>query len=188
MQSRIDTWAKKGGKKDKLWESVKHAEKREGVVVKIEPSMLCLDVSMDEDAKPIKPSTFSHLKPSVPTKHKTDRDKDRLLESLDKLATMQNDIRKAIQIIQWRERLLSLAVDRAESTSQCGWDQRLCFGDEDWEEELGKSILKSYESGDDADRMDVDHEEWWCNGESVCSRHVGYVLPLKPRHVMLTYF
>lgn len=178
MQSRIDTWAKKGGKKEKLWESVKHAEKREGVVVKIEPALLCLDVSMDEDAKPIKPSNFSHLKPSAPTKHKTERDKDRLLESLDKLAAMQNDIRKAIQIIQWRERLLSLAVDRAESTSQCGWDQRLCFGDEDWEEELGKTILKSYEAGDDADRMDVDQEEWWCNGESVCSRHVGYVLRL----------
>lgn len=36
MQSRIDTWAKKGGKAEKLWDSVKGAEKREGVVCAVE--------------------------------------------------------------------------------------------------------------------------------------------------------
>ncbi|EAU93019.2 hypothetical protein CC1G_06739 [Coprinopsis cinerea okayama7 len=191
MQSRIDSWAKKGGKKEKLWESVKHAEKREGVVVRIEATDECakpanlVTPTDDEDSKNgvlCSSEKTSQLKAGKPVKTKVERDKERLNATLDHLAKVQDEIKKSLEILSWRERLLNLAVERSETVSQCGWDQRLCFGDDEWTEGLGQTIADSYESYDRSDRMDIDEAEgtpsvegsWWCSQDSGCARHVGW--------------
>jgi len=54
---------------------------------------------------------------------------------------------------------------------QCGWDQRLCFGDAEWAD-FGAGVLESY----DGEVMQVDGEEaeWWCPGKKQCERHAGW--------------
>ncbi|TFK30481.1 hypothetical protein FA15DRAFT_662439 [Coprinopsis marcescibilis] len=187
MQTRIDSYAKKGGKKDKLWDGVKHADKREGVVVKLEETNCNgTEVStgkLEKAAKgdsPHSTSLAALLKPAKPVKSKANRECDRLKLVLADITKMQDEVRKGIEIISWRERLLALATDRSETVSQCGWDQRLCFGDEEWADDFGQNILESYES---FDRMDVDENQrtssaeetkWWCLDDSACARHVGW--------------
>jgi COMPASS component SPP1 len=187
MQSRIDTWAKKGGKKDKLWDSVKNAEKREGVVVRLDEddntSSLSdcqgksdLDCPQEKDTETLKNGA---LKPAKPKKAKAEREKERLTEALDQVVRTTNDLKKGMGILASREKLLEMATERAETVNQCGWDQRLCYGDEEWAEQ-GQSVFESYEDRGDGD-MDVDGQsdngegDWWCPEEAACSRHVGYV-------------
>lgn len=165
MQSRIDAWAKKGGKKEELWESVKHAEKREGVAV-------CVDekIKTELDKKKKKQT-------------KVDRETERLQGLLNQVMKMREEIQNGMEILVWRERLLQLASERAEHTDQCGWDQRLCFGEEEWQD-FGAGVLESYDDvktvKDDNGMQveDVEEEgEWWCPGQKSCKRHTGYVFP-----------
>jgi COMPASS component SPP1 len=87
-----------------------------------------------------------------------------------------------MDVVLWRKRLLELAAERADNVDQCGWDQRLCFGDEEWAD-FGAGVLESYEEnvrvGEDADdAMAVDgaadgEGAWWCVGKKKCERHAG---------------
>jgi len=82
----------------------------------------------------------------------------------------------------WREKVVELASERAEVVDQCGWDQRLCFGEEEWAD-FGAEVLESYEertntdSGDDGMQVDgasASPGEWWCTGKKKCERHAGW--------------
>ena len=189
MQSRIDSWAKKGGKTDELWESVKDAEKREGVVVcAVENGVnghvngdhasgngvkMEVDSSNDDIVKPLKQHRII-----PPTKTKVQRETERLNALLESVMNLREEIKRGMEVVVWRERLLQLASERADQVGLCGWDQRLCFDDEEWAE-IGADVLESYEGlkeeGSDGE-MDVDagDEQWWCPGQKLCDRHAGY--------------
>lgn len=162
MQSRVDTWAKRGGKKDKLWNVVRHAEKREGVVVCADPG------DADPEACKTKPR---------------EREIERLRAALDYVVKMREEIKKGMEVLVWRERLLELASERAAGVGQCGWDQRLCFGEEEWAD-FGQGVLESYEvkvdgvkeeggEGEAEAEAEEGDGEWWCPGKKVCDRHSG---------------
>jgi len=84
-------------------------------------------------------------------------------------------------VVLWREKLLELATARANNIDECGWDQRLCFGDEEYAE-FGTGVLESYEEQgtrrEDGDAMQIDGAaegaEWWCKGKKKCDRHAGW--------------
>jgi COMPASS component SPP1 len=160
MQSRIDAWAKKGGKKEELWESVKHAEKREGVAV-------CVDDRVKPDLDKKKKLT------------KIERETERLQGLLHQVMKTREEVDGSMEIVVWRERLLQLASERAEQIDQCGWDQRLCFGEEEWQD-IGPSVLESYDDvkqTKDENGMQIDEAEeegeWWCPSQKTCKRHAG---------------
>lgn len=167
MQSRVESWTKKGGNKEKLWESVKNAEKREGIVV-------CLDDKQENGCKQEK----DVKKIVVPKRGRVEQETERLRGSLDNVVKLREDIKRGMEVVVWRERLLQLASERAEQVGQCGWDQRLCFGDDEWVD-FGVGVLESYENVKEEKDMDVDgvaagEGEWWCPGETVCDRHAGW--------------
>jgi COMPASS component SPP1 len=191
MANRIDAWVKKGGKREKLWESVKDAEKREGVVIQVDrPNPRIAEITVKtEDSKPmvlenqVKEETKSVLEKLQVKATKSTLEIERLRIVLARVVKMREEIKKGMEVVLWREQLLELATERAQVVGQCGWDQRLCFGDEEWAE-FGMGILESYESkeGSTAERdndMQVDGPgvsedgEWWCPGKTVCDRHVG---------------
>ncbi|KAF5311748.1 hypothetical protein D9619_003221 [Psilocybe cf. subviscida] len=231
MQSRVDNWAKKGGKPDKLWESVKGADKREGVVCAVESDGESSLLSEEEDEKPkakpkvngdakhaspascpnmdvdapIKTETKGDQKPDIkekkahkqkqylphnikthlvpPTKSKVARETERLNGSLVQVLKSREELKRGMEIIVWRERLLQLATERAEMVDQCGWDQRLCMDDQEWEDS-GAAAIESYEdlqakaeaTKEQSTSMEVDgaEEQWWCPGNKVCTRHQGW--------------
>jgi COMPASS component SPP1 len=171
MQTRVENWAKKGGKTDKLWESVKDAERREGIVV---CAMDKMDTESDVDGLPVKPKIVR------PSKTKIERETERLNNILSSIVKMREDIQRGMEIIVCRERLLQLASERAEQVGQCGWDQRLCCDDEELAD-IGAGMLESYEvdgvkeeNGDNDMDVDGHDEQWWCPGKKVCDRHSGY--------------
>ncbi|KAF8912703.1 hypothetical protein CPB84DRAFT_1841149 [Gymnopilus junonius] len=186
MQSRIDSWAKKGGKPEKLWESVKNAEKRDGVVVcAVEPEangVAKQEEEDGEDAVDLKPIT-QHIVPAKKTK--IEQETERLDMLLDSVIKLREELKHGMEVVVWRERLLQLASQRAEAVGHCGWDQRLCLDDEEWEE-MGDVVLESYENAIKPDgvlkeecaegEMEVDgaEEHWWCPGDKVCDRHAGW--------------
>lgn len=184
MQSRIDSWAKKGGKTEKLWDSVKHAEKREGVVICAADAVVKMDEEEESDGG-TKRTTLTTVKPNVvrPSRTKAERETERLSILLAPIEKMREDIQRGVEIIVCRERLLQLASERAELVGQCGWDQRLCCDDEELAD-IGAGMLESYEdtkvedAADDGADMEVDGgiEQWWCPGKKVCERHAGYGL------------
>jgi COMPASS component SPP1 len=184
MQSRIDTWAKKGGKPDKLWESVKNAEKREGVVVCAMENEVNGHVNGDGDGAKMEVDSSSNgdaVKPSkpprivAPTRTKVERETERLTALLDSVMNLREEIKRGMEVVVWRERLLQLASERADHMGLCGWDQRLCFDDEEWAD-IGDGVLESYEGlKEEGGEMDVDagDEQWWCPGQKLCDRHAG---------------
>lgn len=156
MQSRLDAWVKKGGKKEKLWETVSGAEKREGVVVSTGVGAIAGKEAMAKIKK-----------------DRSDRENKSLDSLLDRIVKLREEIKKGIEVLSWRERLLELAEARADRVDKCGWDQRLCFGDDEWAD-FGAEVFESYEEGDGDDAMQVDGAgEWWCPGPRKCNRHVG---------------
>jgi COMPASS component SPP1 len=232
MQSRIDTWAKKGGKPENLWESVKGADKREGVVCAVESDNESSALSEEEDEKPTaingdakhsspatcpnmdvdaptKAEVKSEQKPDLngtkekkksrkqkqllphnikthlvpPSKSKVARETERLNDLLDSVLKLREELKRGMEIVVWRERLLQLATERAEMVDQCGWDQRLCMDDQEWEDS-GAAAMESYEdlqakaeaAKEQGSSMEVDgaEEQWWCPGNKVCSRHQGW--------------
>ncbi|TFK77058.1 hypothetical protein BDN72DRAFT_24762 [Pluteus cervinus] len=167
MQTRIDAWTKKGGKREKLWESVKNVERRESSTVCLKPTATKLNMN-----------DFARAK-----RGKVDREIARLNQLLDKVVKLREEIKKGMEVVHWREKLLELAKERAEQVGLCGWDQRLCFGDEEWAD-FGAEVLESYEESKpiprtEDDEMEVDgggeeEGEWWCPGGAVCERHAGW--------------
>ncbi|KAI0094661.1 hypothetical protein BDY19DRAFT_34933 [Irpex rosettiformis] len=175
MQSKIRRW---GGDKAALWEGVKDADKREAVVMK------CLangELDGQQDNKASKwnedGSPDSHVQVVKPSRTKIQREIDRLNSLLSRVPVRRNALKKEEEILLWREHLVELAIARADMMGECGWDQRLCFGDHEIAE-FGSEVLKSYDNfGDQGtpDAMQVDgNEEWWCRGKKKCDRHAGW--------------
>ncbi|OAX42372.1 hypothetical protein K503DRAFT_683444, partial [Rhizopogon vinicolor AM-OR11-026] len=163
MQLSISQWERNGRKRDLLWETVKNAEKREGVVV-------CADAKMDTDGKPSM------------QKRKADREVVSLNARLADIVKEREMMKREMDMVVWRERLVELASERAERVDECGWDQRLCFGEEEWVD-FGAEVLETYEekgkeeATEDAMQVDgvtTSHGEWWCTGKKKCERHAGW--------------
>lgn len=191
MQSRIDSWAKKGGRTEELWESVKDAEKREGVVVCAMENEVNGYVNGDGDyasgdgvKMEVDSSNGDIVKPLkqhriiAPSKTKVERETERLNALLESVMNLREEIKRGMEVVVWRERLLQLASERADQVGLCGWDQRLCFDDEEWAE-IGAGVLESYEGlkedgGDGEMDVDAGDEQWWCPGQKLCDRHAGY--------------
>ncbi|KAJ8702678.1 COMPASS (complex proteins associated with Set1p) component [Pleurotus ostreatus] len=160
VQARIDDWAKQGGKRETLWENVKNAEKREGVVI-----------LHGGDGQEAENATVRVM----PEKSKSEKEVERLNGLLDLVVNQREEVKMGMEVVGWRERLLELASDRAQQLGECGWDQRLCFGDEEYVE-YGEGVLESYEMLTSGDvQSDVESEgEWWCRGPTKCERHLGW--------------
>ncbi|KAJ7181705.1 hypothetical protein C8R43DRAFT_1055442 [Mycena crocata] len=184
IKKRIDTFAKNGGKKELLWDSVKDAQKREAVVIVHgvagagEGAEGCAGNGMNskakENADEDAPAASARVKPAK--MNKVEREVTNLNAVLDEVVTLSEELKEEMEIVFWRERLLELATDRAEQVGQCGWDQRLCFGEEEWAE-FGAGVLESYEEGTKEGEMQVDGEdsaEWWCVEGEQCERHAGW--------------
>ena len=177
MQARIHAWR---GDKDSLWESVKEARKREGVVVLVKDVTASgPKAKVNGHGPPASGSTDPILEVVKPSRSKVEREKERLDGLLDKISSRRDELRKELDVVLWREKLIELAAARAEQLDECGWDQRLCFGDEEYAE-FGASVLESYEEGEQpaGDTVHVDgvpneETEWWCRGQKKCARHAG---------------
>lgn len=181
LRKKIDTFTKKGGKKEDLWESVKTASKREGLVRVIEPPPAmqlnpgggAVEVDMLSELDLLKPV----VREIKPTKTKQEREIERLDGLLAKIEKDRERLRRGMDIILSREKLLQLASERSESLGQCGWDQRLCFSDEDWTD-YGEGVLESYAKLEGStENNNMEEAEWWCPGDPDCERHHGCVLP-----------
>ncbi|KAH9175280.1 hypothetical protein EDB89DRAFT_1946359, partial [Lactarius sanguifluus] len=150
MHMRISLWVDNGGNRDRLWETVKGAERREGVVA----SARVLDIKAEDWGN--------------------DRELARLRARLDTLVQKREALKAEMDVVAWREKVTELAIQHADTIEQCGWDQRLCFGDEEVAE-FGASVLESYEEGQtDVDGTQQEEAEWWCTGKKKCDRHSGW--------------
>lgn len=159
MQMRIEQWAGKGGKRELLWERVKGAERREGVVVYAGIDLVEGVVKMEVDGSG---THRSH-------RTKVEREQERCNAELADISTERDRLKHEAEVIAWRERLAELAAKRAERVDECGWDQRLCFGDEEWAD-FGVGVLESYEEDGESEGQ---NGEWWCLGKKKCERHAG---------------
>ncbi|KLO14429.1 hypothetical protein SCHPADRAFT_939500 [Schizopora paradoxa] len=193
MHTKLQTWANKGGDVERLWESVKAAKRREGVVV-AEPGRTLPKKILAELSNVTPPNLTSNVE-EIPPDAQMNIDQPTFGESqengivapnpvaklkiasleaqLGKIVSEREERKKEMEVVEWRQRLLSLAIRRAEVVGECGWDQRLCFGDEEWRE-FGEGVLESYEEASEG--MEVDEQEgvWWCRGEKKCERHAGW--------------
>jgi len=120
------------------------------------------------DCDPLKPI----IREIKPLKSKQEREIERLNGLLADIEKVRDELRRGMDIILSREKLLQLARERGESLSQCGWDQRLCFSDDDWEA-YGEGVLESYNEHDDTEN-NTEEAEWWCPNEQDCERHDGW--------------
>jgi COMPASS component SPP1 len=172
MHMRISLWVENGGNRDRLWETLKNAERREGVVVSartVEGQFRSPIIAGDQVMLAIVPPKIS----------KADRELARLRARLETLVQKREALKAEMDIIAWREKVTELAIQHADTIEQCGWDQRLCFGEEEVAE-FGASVLESYE--ENLAQADVDgtqeEAEWWCTGKKKCDRHSGCVYHL----------
>lgn len=171
MRARIARWEISGGARDLLWDSVKNAAKREGVVVCAETNGTSLS-KMDVDGqKPLDSAA----------KRRSEREIARLNARLEEVVKEREFMKRELDMVVWREKVVELASERAGKMDECGWDQRLCFGEEEWVD-FGPEVLESYEeervkmeSGSDPAPPDATsvHGEWWCTGKKKCRRHAG---------------
>jgi len=169
MHMRISIWVENGGNRDRLRETVKNAERREGVVVSAR-------VLNERSRSTIKAEDGAVLAIVPPKIAKADRELGRLRTRLETLVHKRETLKAEMDVVAWREKVTELAIQHAETTEQCGWDQRLCFGDEEIAE-FGVSVLESYEEGHGPTDVDGTQEEaeWWCTGKKKCDRHSGCV-------------
>ncbi|KAH9944420.1 uncharacterized protein BXZ73DRAFT_39097, partial [Epithele typhae] len=187
MQQRIEGW---GGDQAVLWASVRDTKQREGVVVKVHVVSGPNGVVKDErrpGGTPVNNLVQETLEVQRPRKTQRDRLIARLQVELDKIGPKREKLKEELEIVFWRQKLLTLAGERSDMVDECGWDQRLCFDDDEYME-FGAGVLESYEeghapqpvsNGDLEDPMQVDGQavedgEWWCRGEKVCPRHSGW--------------
>ncbi|KZT06932.1 uncharacterized protein LAESUDRAFT_725683 [Laetiporus sulphureus 93-53] len=181
MQSRMNGWQ---GDKHRLWESVKESQKREGVVVRVLDDT-CARTKPDRRGQDKSPRdqdlSLEVVQASV---MKGEREIARLHGQLHKIAKRRDELKKDMEVVLWREKLVRLASERADGLDECGWDQRLCFDEEEYAE-FGADALDSYKEAvrradeDDADaiahdNMQAEHGEWWCKGKKKCDRHAGW--------------
>jgi len=167
MHMRISLWVESGGNRDRLWETVKNAERREGVVV----------LARVADGRSPRTTRDQAAPAIIPPKiSKADRELARLRARLESLVQKREALKAEMDVIAWREKVTELAIQHAETIEQCGWDQRLCFGDEEVAE-FGASVLESYEENHSQADVDGTQEEaeWWCMGKKKCDRHSGCV-------------
>ena len=167
MHMRISLWVDSGGNRDRLWETVKNAERREGVVVSAH-------VAEGQSRSPIVTGDQAVLVIVPPRISKADRELARLRARLETLVQKREALKAEMDVIAWREKVTELAIQHADTIDQCGWDQRLCFGEEEVAE-FGASVLESYEENHaqaDVDGMQ-EEAEWWCMGKKKCERHSG---------------
>lgn len=176
MQAHIAQWEKSGGARDLLWESVKNAPKREGVVVCVKTNR-ANSPKLDVDNNNSLPKFLDSA-----AKRRAEREVTRLNARLEEVVKERELMKRELDMVIWREKVVALATERAGKVDECGWDQRLCFGEEEWAD-FGPEVLESYEdarvkveSGDDAMPVDAAssmHGEWWCTGKKKCERHAG---------------
>lgn len=146
-----------GGDKQKLWPQVQNAVRREGVVC---------TATVDGQIAP-SPESLSHARAA-----RIEDEVKQLKLALDEVVEERETIKADVVVIQWRQRAIELATARADRVLECGWDQRLCYGAEEYEE-FGDEVLASYEGDEDGEAEDG---EWFCRGKHLkCERHAGYV-------------
>ncbi|KAH7915800.1 hypothetical protein BJ138DRAFT_1053987 [Hygrophoropsis aurantiaca] len=157
MQARIDACP---APRAVLWEQVKDAEKREGVVVPASPDV----------AAPVRTGAVQ-------------REVARLNARLEQVVQEREAMKRVRERVVAREKLVRLAVGRAERVDQCGWDQRMCLGEDEWAD---VDVFEGYaeersegEGDEDQEAMQVDTDadtpgEWWCTGKKKCERHSGW--------------
>lgn len=184
MQMKIEAWTAGGGHKAKLWETVKDADAREGVVTILsEPATVKAEVDADGDVK-LTDGTSNDTKlptggPAAVVKKGLSKQKEReltkLRKELEKVVDLRNLMKQELEIIEWRDSLIKLASQRSEEVGECGWDQRLCMDDEEWTE-VGLTILENYDGQDQQEDESESFGEWWCRGKKKCDRHAGYGL------------
>jgi COMPASS component SPP1 len=171
LRTRIARWEESGGARDLLWENVKNAAKREGVVV-------CAVTNGAGPGEVDVDSSNSEPKPlDSAAKRRAEREVARLNTRLGEVVKERELMKRELDMVMWREKVVELASERAGKVDECGWDQRLCFGEEEWAD-FGPEVLESYEeervkveSGDDAMPLDAASGEWWCTGKKKCERH-----------------
>ncbi|KAJ7801794.1 hypothetical protein B0H14DRAFT_2386105, partial [Mycena olivaceomarginata] len=171
IKKRIDMFTKNGGKKELLWDSVKDAQKREAVVIvhEVVPAVEGTEGCMKENEN-TDPALVVTTRVKPPTMVKIEWELTSLNAVLDEILTLREDLQEGLEIVFWRARLLELARERAEHVGQCGWDQRLCFGADEWAE-FGAAVLDSYNQ---EAHMQVGAENWWCIESEQCERHAGW--------------
>ena len=184
LHMRISLWVENGGNRDRLWETVKNAERREGVVA----SARVLDERSRLTTKAEDGATLAIIPPKIT---KADRELARLRARLETLVQKRETLKVEVDVVAWREKVTELAIQHADTIEQCGWDQRLCFGDEEVAE-FGAGVLESYEEG--LNQTDVDgtqeEAEWWCVGKKKCDRHSGCAFShlVNCPHTLITTF
>jgi len=157
MRNRIQQWKAEGGRTRDLWERVEDAEQREGVIFIV-----------DENDP-------NKLIPEKPERTRAEREAGRLNGLLENVLKLREELKAGLDMIEWRAELLRLASERAAGVGNCGWDQRLCYGEKEFEED-GEAVLSSYEQDATPNDMDVDgYGQWWCSGEQKCGRHYEYI-------------
>ncbi|CDO75250.1 hypothetical protein BN946_scf184967.g3 [Trametes cinnabarina] len=185
MQRRIDGW---GGDQEVLWASVREVKPREGVVVKISAIKEEPNGTTNSEPKTSVAGGFGQLvmethQVQKPIMTQYERAITRLHGELYKIAPKREALKKDLEIIMWRQKLLELAAARAERVEECGWDHRLCLDDDEFAE-FAAGILESYEESrvqvdGDPEAMQVDGTSiedgaWWCRGKRKCQRHAGW--------------
>lgn len=199
MQTKIEAWMAGGGHKAKLWEIVKDADAREGVVTVLSaakrPATVKTEADVDGNAK-LTDGTLRDTKPGPhanspaatvkkgPSKQK-ERELARLRKELEKVVDLRNSMKQELEIIEWRDSLIKLATQRSEEVGGCGWDQRLCMDDEEWIE-VGPAILENYDGQDQQDDESESFVDWWCRGKKKCDRHAGCDLLSCPTRASFT--
>ncbi|KAL5535553.1 SPP1 [Sanghuangporus sanghuang] len=185
MHRKIQSWAGNGGDIRSFWESVKDAKRREGFVTheldRTLPKVILAEIQNNSLPRP--QASVSEVKQTLGDEEGRNSIVFRLEEQLQTIVQEREELKKQLEVLSWRERLLQLASDRAESMGDCGWDQRLVYGDEEWME-FGAGVLESYDeaapNGHSEENQDMDVDggtvvgEWWCRGKKKCERHVGW--------------
>lgn len=164
--------AKEEGEFRGLWEAVKGAGRREGVVVRV------LDDGKDSDTL--------RTEIVVPRVSKHARLLERLEAQISKISRRRDGLKAEEEIVGWRATVIDYAARRAERRGQCGWDGRLLWYDEEIRD-FGDEVIELYdrvelrEEGegemvvDGIDENENENGEWWCTGKKKCDRHAGYV-------------
>lgn len=192
MHRKIQTWAKQGGNVESLWESVKNRERRDGLVVREPgrtlPRAILAEIQKNSSLSPQFQDNDSEPKPDAASDiiaSNQERVLARLHIRLKSIEQEREDLKREMELISLRERLLQLALEREEQVDDCGWDQRLVWDHDEWYV-YGTEVLENYwvppgsvqNDRDEELDMDVDQQEGefecWCKGEKKCPRHNGW--------------
>ncbi|KAH8835781.1 hypothetical protein DL96DRAFT_1455440 [Flagelloscypha sp. PMI_526] len=171
MRTKVETWENDGGKRNSLWKSVRTAEKPEGIVVRVSPPGTSPRMRDERESDDLE--VAHHILGEIvqPTITQVERETRRLEEVLEHVVKLREDVTRGMAVLLWREQLLELARARAKRIGSCGWDQRLCFSDDEVAG-FGEGVLESYEQlNHTQDGMDANAtNQWWCL-EDDCDRH-----------------